>query len=98
MPRIPWTKSNLESHKLCSFYQAVDADGEILSGDVDVAGVEEWEHAVRLKILEVLVVCELHFVTEIYHLLKILMVVYVVVYGILDASVEVDGQHALRSC
>ena len=35
---------------------------------------------------------------EVDNLLKILMVIHVVVDGILDASVEVDGQHALRTC
>ena len=51
----------------------------------------------RLKLLEILVVCQLHLMTEVDHLREILLVVDLVVDGILDAAVEIDGEHALRT-
>ena len=50
-----------------------------------------------LQLLEVLVVGELHLVAEVDDFLKEGEIVHVVACGILDAAVQVDGQHALRA-
>ena len=88
---------DLQAHELGSLDEAVDADGQILAPDVDVAGVEEREHAVLLQLLQVLVVGQLHLVAEVDDAGEVLQVVLSVVDGILDATVQVDGQHRLRS-
>ena len=88
---------DLEAHELGSLDEAVDADGQILAGDVDVAGIEERQHAVGLQLLEVLVVGQLHLVAKVDDAAEILQIVLAVVDGILDAAVEVDCQHRLRA-
>ena len=88
---------DLESTELCRLYKSVDTDGEILARHIDISCVEEGQHAMRLKLLEILVVCQLHLMTEVDHLREILLVVDLVVDGILDAAVEIDGEHALRT-
>ena len=52
-----------DAHELCSLDETIHADCEILAVDVYVSGVEEWEHAVLLELLEILIVCCLHLVT-----------------------------------
>ncbi len=89
---------NLQAHELGSLHEAVDADGEVLAVHRDVASVEEWQHAVGLQLLEVLVVGELHFVADVDDVGEELLVVLAVVDGVLDAAVEVDGEHGLGSC
>ena len=86
---------DLQAHELGRFYQSVDADGEILAADVDVASVEEGQHAMALQLLEVLVVGQLHLVAGVNDVGQELQVVHLVVHGILHAAVEVDGEHAL---
>ena len=51
-----------------------------------------------LEFLQVLVVCHLHLVYEVHDLCQILLVVQLIVNGILYASVQIDGQHALGTC
>ena len=48
-----------------------------------------------MQFLQVLVVADLHLVAQVDDLLKEGKVVHVVARGILDAAVQVDGQHAL---
>ena len=36
--------------------------------------------------------------TEVYHPTEVLLVVELVVHGVLYAAVQVDGEHALRTC
>ena len=59
---------NLIAHKFGSLYQAVDADGEILARNIDIACIKQWQHAVLLKIFQVLIVSHLHLMTEVYHM------------------------------
>ena len=87
---------NLE--ELGGFDEAVDADGEVLAAQVDVAGVEQRQHAFGLEGLKVLVVADLYLMAEVDDLLKEGQVVHVVARGVLDAAVEVDGEHALGTC
>ena len=86
-----------DAHELGGLDQTVDADGEVLARDVDIAGVEEGQHAVGLQVLEVLVVGQLHLVAEVDDVGEELLVVLAVVDGILYAAVEVDGEHALAA-
>jgi len=86
--------SDFESHEFGSFDKSVDAYGEILSGYVYVACIEQRQHAMRLQLLEVLIVGELHFVAKINYVLEVFFVVDSVVDSILHASVNVDGEHA----
>ena len=88
-------RRNLQTHELSSLYESVDADGQVLAADVDVAGVEQWQHTVLLQLLQVLVVGGLHFVAEIDDATQILQIVYLVVHSILDTAVQVDGEHGL---
>ena len=85
--------SNLQTHELGSLYESVDSDGEILAAHVDVTGVEQRQHAILLQLLEVLVVCELYLMAEVDDAGKVLLVVELVVYGILNAAVQVDCQY-----
>ena len=50
-----------------------------------------------LQFLQVLVVCQLHLVTEVDDLAQLLQIVLLLIDGSLDAAVQVDGQHALRT-
>ena len=84
-----------DAHELGGLHEAVDADGEVLAGDVDIASVEERQHAVGLQVLEVLVIGQLHLVAEVDDVQQEVSVVQAVVDGILDAAVEVDGEHGL---
>ena len=84
---------NLQSHELGSLYETIDTDGEVLACDVDVACIEQGQHAVSLQVLEVLVVGELYLVAEVDDLTEVLQIVHLVVDGILHATVEVDGEH-----
>ena len=93
---IVW--SNLQSHELCCLYQSVDTDGKILTADVDISCVEEWQHTTLLELLKVLVVCELYLMAEVDNTTKILQVVELVVYCILDTTIQVNSEHTLRTC
>ena len=86
-----------DAHELGSLDQAVDTDGEVLARDVDIAGVEERQHAMSLQVLQVLIIGQLHLVAEVDDVSEELLVVLAVVDGILDAAVEVDGEHTLRA-
>ena len=88
-------RGNLQPHELGSLNQSVDADGQILAADIDISGIEQRQHAVVLQFLQVFIVSHLHLVTEVYDRSQILLVVDIVVDGILDAAVQVDGQHTL---
>ena len=88
---------NLQAHELGSLHQTVDTDGKILATNVDIASIEQRQHTVALQLLQVLVVGQLHLVAEVDHAAQILQVIHLVVDGILDATVQVDGEHALRA-
>ena len=79
------------------FDQAVDADGEVLARQVDVARVEERKHSLALQLFEVLVVGQLHLVRKVDHLFEERQVGNALPLGVLDTAVEVDRQHALRT-
>ena len=88
---------DLQTEELCCLYQTVHTDRQILTADIDVAGVEQRQHAFLLKVLEVLVVCQLNLVHQIDHLLYIRLIRDVVTYGVLDSAVQVDRQYRLRT-
>ena len=88
-------RSYVQTHELRSLYQSVDADGEVLTVDVDVSCIEEWQHVVVQQLLEILVIRQLNFMAQYDHMLQVFLVVEVVVDSILDAAVEIDGQYAL---
>ena len=50
-----------------------------------------------LQFLQVLVVSGLHLMAEINDITQILQIVDLIVYGKLDAAVQVDGEHRLRT-
>ena len=77
--------------------QTVHPDGEVLAAHVDVARVEEREHAFRAERFQILVVGELHLVHEFRNLFEELQIGDVRAPGVLDAAVEVDREHALRA-
>lgn len=56
---------DLQSHELSGFHESVDANGEILSVDVDISGIKERQHAVSLELLEILIVSELYLMAEV---------------------------------
>ena len=89
---------NLQTHKLGSLHKTVDTDGQILTGDIDIAGIEERQHTVLLQFLQILVIGQLHLMAEVNHTTEVLQIVHLMVDGILDAAVQVDGEHRLRSC
>ena len=89
--------ANLQAHEFGSLHESVHTDGEILTAHIDVSCVEERQHALRLQFLEVLVVSKLHFMAEFNHLREIVGIVESVLYGVLYATVEIDGEHALRA-
>ena len=86
---------DLVAHKLGSLNQTVNSDGQILARDVDVASVKQRQHAMSLKVFQVLVIGHLHLVAEVYHMGEELLIVFLVVNRILDAAVEVYGEHTL---
>ena len=86
-----------DSQKFGGFDQSVYADGQVLARKVDVARIEERQHAFGLQFLEVFVVSRLYFVYQIRDLFQIGEIVHAVLHGVLDAAVEVDRQHALRA-
>ena len=88
---------DLQAQELGSLHESVHTDCEILATHVDVSSVEERQHALSLQFLEVLVVSELHLMAEVYHLREIVGIVESVLNGVLYATVEVDGEHALRA-
>ena len=90
-------RRDLQAHELGSLYQAVDTDGEILATDVDVACIEQRQHAVSLQVFQVLVVGQLHLVAEVDDAAQILQIVHLVIDSILDAAVQIDGEHRLRT-
>jgi len=84
-----------DAEELGGFHQTVHADGEVLAVDGDVAGVEERQHSLGLQVLEVLVVADLHLVHQVDDLLDELELRDVVAAFVLDATVDVDGEHTL---
>ena len=89
---------NGDSKEFGTFYQSVDPDGEVLAIKIDVACVEKGQHAVALQLFEVLVVGNLHLVAEVDNVGEVFDVRNIVVDSVLDAAVEVNGQHTLRAC
>ena len=91
-------RRNLQAHELRSLNQTIDTDGEILTADVDITGIEQRQHAVCLQLFQVLIIGHLYLMTEIDHASQILKIIELMIDGILDAAVQVDGQHTLRTC
>ena len=89
---------NLQTHELCGFHKTVDTDRQILTGDIDIAGIEERQHAAGLQFLQVLVVGKLHLMAKVNNAAQIVQIVDLVVHGKLDATVQIDGEHALGTC
>ncbi len=77
------------------FHQSVHADGEVLTVNGDVAGIEQRKHSFGLQVFEVLVVGNLYFVHQIDDLTDELELRDIVAAFVLDAAVDVDGEHAL---
>ena len=88
---------DLKSHELCGFNKSVHTDCEILTTHIDISSVKQRQHTLLLQILKILVVCQLHLMAEINNLRKVFGIVKTVLYGILYATVEVDGEYALRT-
>ena len=42
---------DLESHELGSLHQTVDTNGQILTTDIDVTGIEQRQHTMSLQLL-----------------------------------------------
>ena len=88
---------DLQAEELSSLHQTVHTDGEVLTTDVDITGVEERQHAFLLQVLEVLVVSQLHFVHEVHYILDVSLIRDVITNSVLDSTVEVDGEHRFRA-
>ncbi len=88
---------DFQSEELGSLYQTIHADGQILTADVDIAGVEQRQHAALLQLLQVLVVRQLHLVHQVDDLFDISLIRDIVAYSVLDSAVEVDGQYRFRT-
>ena len=50
---------------------------------------------VAQQVFQVFVVCQLHLVAQVDDVRQILLVVHLLVYSVLYAAVQVDGEHAL---
>ena len=48
-------RRDLQTHELGCLHESVDTDRQILTGDIDIAGIEERQHAAGLQFLQVLV-------------------------------------------
>ena len=55
-------RCNLQSHELSSLNESVDTDGQILTGDIDITSIKQWEHTMGLEFLQVLIVSQLYLV------------------------------------
>ena len=91
-------RRDLQTHELGSLHKTVDTNGEVLTADVDIACVEQRQHAMCLQLLQVLVVGQLYLVAEVDDASQVVEIVQLVVHGKLDTTVQVDGEHALRTC
>ena len=89
---------NLDAQEFGALHQTVHTNGEVLAGYVDISSVKQRQHAVRLQFLQVLVVCNLNLVAQVNDVGYIIQVLLLFPHSLLYATVEVDGQHALRSC
>ena len=90
--------ADLDAKELGSLNETVHTNGEILTADIDITSIEQRQHARLLQFLQILVVCYLHLVAKVYYLAQELCIYHLVVHGILDAAVKVDGEHTLRAC
>ena len=88
---------DLDSEELCSLHESVDTYSKVLTADVDEAGIKERKHSLLLECLEVLVICKLYLMYKVDDLRKVCQIVTSILYCILDAAVEIDCEHALRS-
>ena len=79
------------------FDHAVDADGEILAFDVDVAVIEEGQEAAFAHPFQIFVVGHLDFVHQIDDFIEIFHIVTSFARGLLHAAVEVDGEDRFRT-
>ena len=86
---------NGDAEKFGRFHQTVDTDGEVLAVDGDVAGVEQRKHAFGLQVFEVLVVGNLYLMHQVDNLADELELRDIVAAFVLNAAVDVDGEHAL---
>ncbi len=69
-----------------------------MASDVDVSRIEKRQHTVCGKVLEVLVVGQLHLMAQVDDIGQEVAIVQLVVDSVLYAAVQVDCQHALRAC
>ncbi len=85
------------AEKFGRFDQSVHTDSEVLARHIDIARIEQGQHPLRLHVFQVLVVGQLHLVHQIDHLLEEELIGHTLTCGVLDATVQVDRQHALRA-
>ena len=88
-------RCDFQSHELSSLYQAVDTNGQVLTVDIDITGIEQRQHTMCLQVFQVFVVGQLHLMAQVDHLAKIGQIIHLMVDGILHTTVQVDGQHTL---
>ena len=92
---VLWVVVNWDVEEFRSFHQTVHTDGEILAVDGDIARIEQRKHSFGLQIFEVLVVADLHLVHQVNDFADELELRDVVAAFVLDAAVDIDGEHAL---
>ena len=90
--------ANLNAFELSSFNYTVNTNGEILTVNCDITGVEQREHAFVAEVTEVGVVSHLNLVHEVDNFLNEAEEWHTVLLFVLDAAVHVDGEHTLRTC
>ena len=88
---------DLYAQTFCRFDHTVDANRQILALNVDISGIKQREHTLRLQGFQVLIVSQLHLMYEIYDRSQIFRVVQTFAGGLLHAAVQVDRQHTLRT-
>ena len=86
-------RSYLKSHKLSCFHESINTNSKILATHIDITSIKEWEHAMSLKVFQIFIVSQLHLMTEVDDVCKILLVILAIVYCILDTTVDIDCQH-----
>ena len=86
---------NAHAQALGSLDHTVDTDGQVLAGDIDVAGIEEGQHTFLEQVFQVLVVGQLYLVDEVDYLFQEIKIGTTLTRSLLHAAVEVDGEHTL---
>ena len=86
---------NGHAEAFCSFHDAVHTDGQILALDVDIASIEERQHAFLEEVFEVGVVGHLHLMNEVDDAIEVFHIGTAFTRCLLHAAVDIDGQHTL---